>query len=221
MGTLFAIEGVDGAGKQTQTDILYKRLQSEGKKVTKVSFPDYESEASYAVRKYLSGAFGKSADDVNAKAASSFFALDRYVSYKLKWEKLYKEGEIIIADRYVTSNMIHQASKIDDKAEKDEFLEWLDEFEYKIYGLPIPNKVIFLDVEPEVAKVITDGRKNKATGGDVQDIHEADREYIRKSYDNAKYVAEKFGWHTVKCAPDGKMRSIEDIADEIYGVLFG
>lgn len=220
MGTLFAIEGVDGSGKQTQTDILYKRLSDEGKRVTKVSFPDYESEASYAVRKYLAGEFGKNAGDVNAKAASTFFALDRYASYKLNWEKLYRDGEIIIADRYVTSNMIHQASKIDNNAEKDEFLAWLNELEYGIYGLPLPNKVIFLDVEPEVAKKITEGRKNKATGGAAQDIHEADRAYIRKSYENAKYVAKKFGWHTVKCAPDGKMRSIEDIADEIYAVLF-
>lgn len=221
MGMLFAIEGVDGSGKQTQTENLYKRLIGEGKKVTKISFPDYESESSYAVRQYLAGEFGKNANDVNAKVASTFFALDRYVSYKTKWEKLYKGGEIIIADRYVTSNMIHQASKIDSYTEKDEFLDWVSEYEYEFYGLPVPEKVIFLDVPPEVAKKISEGRKNKITGGEVQDIHESDREHIKKSYESAKYVAGKFGWHIVNCAPDGVMRSIEDIADEIYGVLFG
>ncbi len=221
MGMLFAIEGVDGSGKQTQADILYKRLLGEGKKVSKISFPDYDSESSYAVRQYLAGAFGKNANDVSAKAASTFFALDRYVSYKTKWEKLYTGGEIIIADRYVTSNMIHQASKIDDYEEKDAFLDWVSDFEYGIYSLPKPDKVIFLDVPPEVAKKITEGRKNKATGGEVQDIHESDREHIKKSYESAKYVAAKFGWHIVNCAPGGVMRSIENIADEIYGVLFG
>ncbi len=220
MGQLFVIEGVDGSGKETQTKLLYERLKSEGKNPIRISFPDYESASSYAVKLYLDGQFGQNANDVNAKAASSFFALDRYISYKTKWEKLYKEGHTIIADRYVTSNMIHQASKLDDNSEKDSFLEWLFEFEYGIYALPKPDKVIFLNVPPEVGAELTRERKNKATGAENKDIHERDSEHIQKSYDNAKYVAKKYNWEIIECAPNGKMRSIEDIGEQIYRTLF-
>lgn len=220
MGTLFVIEGVDGAGKQTQTELLYKRLIKEGKNPFRVSFPDYESESSYAIKLYLAGEFGKKATDVSAKTASTFYALDRYVSYKQKWEKVYNEGRIIIADRYTTSNMIHQASKLGIN-DKDQFLDWLCEFEYGIYALPKPDKVIFLDVDPKISEEITKERKNKATGGDRQDIHESDREYIKKSYDNAKYIAKKYGWSIIDCSPNGDLRTIEDIADEVYEKVVG
>lgn len=220
MGKLFAIEGVDGSGKETQTRLLYERLVKEGKNPVKISFPDYESASSYAVKLYLDGKFGNNANDVSAKTASTFFALDRYISYKTKWESDYKDGRIIIADRYVTSNMIHQASKIDDINEKDSFLEWLCDFEYNTYKLPIPDKVIFLDVPPSVGADLTKDRKNKATGSEQKDIHEKDSTHIQKSYDNAKYVAKKYGWEIIECAPDGKMRSIEDIGEQIYRTLF-
>ena len=220
MGMLFAIEGVDGSGKETQTKFLYDRLLCEGKNAVRISFPDYDSDSSYAVKMYLSGQFGKNANDINAKAASTFFALDRYISYKTKWEKIYNGDSIIVADRYVTSNMIHQASKFADNGQKDEFLEWLCDFEYGVYGLPKPDKVIFLDVAPEVSEKLTRGRKNKATGGSDKDIHESDASHIKNSYNNAKYVAKKYGWEIIECAPEGKMRSIEDIGTQIYGILF-
>lgn len=220
MGMLFAIEGVDGSGKETQTGLLYDRLVREKKNPVRLSFPNYESKSSYAVKMYLDGAFGKNADEVNAKAASTFFALDRYISYKTKWEKLYKENRIIIADRYVTSNMIHQASKLCNETEKEEFLDWLCGFEYGVYGLPEPDRVIFLDVPPQVSARLTKERKNKANGGDVKDIHESDASYIKKSYDNAKYVAKKYGWDIIECAPNGIMRSVEDIGEQIYNKLF-
>ncbi len=220
MGKLFAIEGVDGSGKETQTRLLYERLVKDGKNPIKISFPDYESASSYAVKLYLDGEFGKNANDVSAKTASTFFALDRYISYKTKWESDYKDGRIIIADRYVTSNMIHQASKIDDIDEKDSFLEWLCDFEYNTYELPMPDKVIFLDVPPSVGANLTKDRKNKATGSEQKDIHEKDSAHIQKSYDNAKYVAKKYGWEIIECAPNGKLRSIEDIGEQIYRTLF-
>lgn len=219
MGKLFAIEGVDGSGKQTQTRLLFERLAREGENPFAVSFPDYESEASCIVKMYLDGKFGVNADDVSAKTASTFFAADRYVSYKTKWEQEYRSGRLILADRYVTSNMIHQAGKIDGEAAKDEFLEWLCNFEYEIYGLPKPDAVIFLDVPPAVSARITWGRKNKATGQDLQDIHERDAEHIKKSYENAAYVAQKYGWHVINCAPDGEMRSVESIGDDIYKII--
>ena len=219
MGKLFAIEGVDGAGKETQTRLLFERLAKEGYAPLRVSFPNYESESSFAVKLYLAGAFGEKAEDVGAKAASTFFALDRYISYKTNWEKDYQQGRIILADRYVTSNMIHQASKLDTDSEKDAFIDWLCGFEYGIYQLPKPDAVLSLNVPPDVGAQNTKGRKNKATGGARQDIHESDRTYLQKSYDNAMYVAHKLGWNCIDCAPDGAMRTIDDIGNEIYAVI--
>ncbi len=216
MGTLFVIEGVDGAGKATQTAKLVERLIAEGKDPLKLTFPDYENKSSDIVKMYLNGTFGTHAEDVNAKAASTFFAIDRYVSYKTRWEKDFLENRVIVADRYVTSNMIHQASKLDSVAEKKAFIDWLADFEYGIYKLPEPTKVVFLDMPPEYAAELTKTRANKSTGEMVQDIHESDRAYIQKSYDNALWVAENYNWHIIRCVKDGKVRTIDDISEEIY-----
>ena len=192
MGTLFVIEGVDGAGKATQTAKLVERLTADGKNPLKVTFPDYENKSSDIVKMYLNGTFGAHADDVNAKAASTFFALDRYVSYKTRWEADYLSGRVVVADRYVTSNMIHQASKLDTVEEKEAFIDWLTDFEYGIYKLPAPSKVVFLDMPPAYAAELTKTRANKSTGEMVQDIHESDRAYIQKSYENALWVAKRY-----------------------------
>ena len=219
MGKLFVIEGVDGSGKATQSQRLEQRLEAEGKKPLKLTFPDYDSDSSVIVKKYLAGEFGKHAADVTPKIASTFFAVDRYVSYKTKWESIYKNGEIIIADRYTTSNMIHQASKLDTPAEKEEFLDWLEDFEYNIYKLPRPDLTIFLDVPEEVGYELTKTRANKMDGSQTPDIHESDREYIKKSYENSKFIAKKYGWKIINCIKDGKMRTIEDIHEEIYSYV--
>ena len=216
MGTLFVIEGVDGAGKATQTAKLVERLTADGKNPLKVTFPDYENKSSDIVKMYLNGAFGAHADDVNAKAASTFFALDRYVSYKTRWEADYLSDRVIVADRYVTSNMIHQASKLDTIEEKEAFIDWLTDFEYGIYKLPAPSKVVFLDMPPKYAAELTKTRANKSTGEMVQDIHESDRAYIQKSYENALWVAKRYGWHIISCVKDGCIRTIDDISDEVY-----
>ena len=215
MGTLFVIEGVDGAGKATQTAKLVERLTADGKNPLKVTFPDYENKSSDIVM-YLNGAFGAHADDVNAKAASTFFALDRYVSYKTRWEADYLSDRVIVADRYVTSNMIHQASKLDTIEEKEAFIDWLTDFEYGIYKLPAPSKVVFLDMPPKYAAELTKTRANKSTGEMVQDIHESDRAYIQKSYENALWVAKRYGWHIISCVKGGCIRTIDDISDEVY-----
>lgn len=216
MNALFVIEGVDGAGKATQTAKLVERLTAEGKNPLKLTFPDYENKSSDIVKMYLNGTFGAHAEDVNAKAASTFFAIDRYVSYKTRWEADYLAGRVIVADRYVTSNMIHQASKLDTIEEKEAFIQWLTDFEYGIYKLPAPTKVVFLDMPPEYAAELTKARANKSTGEMVQDIHESDRAYIQKSYENALWVAQRYGWHIIHCVQDGQIRTIDDIADEIY-----
>ncbi len=216
MGTLFVIEGVDGAGKATQTAKLIERLTAEGKNPLKLTFPDYENNSSDIVKMYLNGTFGTHAEDVNAKAASTFFAIDRYVSYKTRWEKDFLDNRIIVADRYVTSNMIHQASKLGSVEEKKAFIDWLADFEYGIYKLPRPTKVVFLDMPPEYAAELTKTRANKSTGEMVQDIHESDRAYIQKSYENALWVAKNYGWHIICCVKDGQIRTIEDISEEVY-----
>ncbi len=216
MSRLIVIEGVDSSGKATQTEMLYNRLKSEFEKVDKVSFPNYESESSSIVKMYLNGDFGTDANSVNAYTASSFFALDRYASVNGDWKDIFYGDGIVIADRYVTSNMVHQASKIDISADKDAFLDWLYDFEYKKLSLPEPDLIIFLDMPVKYAVELMKNRKNKINDSDVKDIHESDTEYLNKSYNNAVGIANKYGWNTISCVKDGKVRTIENIAEEIY-----
>ncbi len=219
MGILIAIDGVDASGKQTQTELLEKRLREMGMKIKKVSFPTYDNPSSTLVKMYLGGEFGKNPSDVNAYATSTFFAADRFVTYRTDWGKDYNDGTVIIADRYVSSNLIHQASKIDDEKEKDAFLMWLDDYEHNIYGLPRPDVTIFLDMPPEYGAILMKNRANKATGDEKKDIHESDFSYLQKSYDNAVFVAEKFRWKRIPCVKDGKIRSIEEIHEDIFAVV--
>lgn len=216
MGKLIAVEGVDGSGKQTQTELLYKRLLDEGVKVIKRGFPNYDSESSALVKMYLMGKFGDDPKDVSPYVASSFFAVDRYADYMTDWKKYYLDGGVVLVDRYTTANMVHQAGKIKDQVERETFLDWLYNLEFKMYGIPVPDLVFFLDVPPAFQKKIVEGRKNKITGGQEQDIHEKSPEHITESYNSALYVSEKYGWYRVHCIKDGAMRSIEDINDEIF-----
>ena len=196
MGILIAIDGVDASGKQTQTELLKKRLENDELKIKSVSFPAYDNPSSTLVKMYLNGEFGDKPSDVNAYATSTFFA-----------------------DRYVSSNLIHQASKIENQEEKDKFLTWLDDLEYNVYGLPRPNVTIFLDMPPKYGIELMKDRANKSNGGDKKDIHESDISYLQKSYDNAVYVSKRFGWKHISCVENGKIRSVEDINDEIYAVI--
>ena len=216
MGKLIAIDGVDASGKQTHTELLAEYFEGRGKKVRRLSFPMYDCESSSLVKLYLSGCFGKNADEVDAYSASTFFAADRFATYRMDWKRDYMDSEtLIIADRYVSSNMIHQASKITGFAEKDKFLDWLYDFEFNLYKIPMPDMTIFLDMPPKYGKLLICGRNNKFSGTEKLDIHESDFSYLEKSYENAKYVAEKFGWHTISCIKDDEIRSIDDIQADI------
>ena len=215
-GKLIVIEGVDGSGKQTQSEKLYRTLLNKGLKVMKIEFPDYQSESSSLVKMYLRGDFGKNPEDVSAYVASSFFAADRYASYNTKWKSFYESGGIIIADRYTTANMVHQASKILDQRDRDKFLDWLYHLEFTIYGIPKPDLVFFLDVPPEISMDITRERKNKITGQAEKDIHEGDLHHLETSYQNAHYVADKYGWTKISCVRNNVLRSKEDIFNDIY-----
>lgn len=215
-GKLIVIEGVDGSGKQTQSDELYQRLKKEGHKIMKISFPDYEAESSALVKMYLRGDFGDNPDEISPYVASSFFAVDRYASFQTKWKEFYSQGGILIADRYTTSNMVHQASKIIDPKERDEFLDWLYDLEFKMYKIPIPDLVFFLDVPPEITMEMTKKRLNKFTGEELKDIHEKDVHHMKSSYDNAHHVANKYNWRKISCVKGGTLLSIEEIASKIY-----
>ncbi|MEE1043274.1 MAG: thymidylate kinase [Clostridia bacterium] len=214
---LVVIEGVDGSGKQTQSQMLYDRLCKKFD-VRRLTFPCYESDTSALVKMYLGGEFGTKPEDVNAYASSTFYAADRVGSFLKDWGKDYNSGKFILCDRYTTSNAVHQAGKLDG-AEKDVFLDWLFDYEYNLLGLPKPDYVFFLDVPPKVSRKLMENRNNKITGEQEKDIHEKNSEYLEKSYNNALYVAKKCGWNVIECVKDGKLRSIEDINDEIYNLV--
>ena len=218
MGKLIVIEGLDGSGKATQTKLLKETLEKRGVPVMTVSFPDYESDSSALVKMYLAGKFGSDPSDVNAYAASTFYAVDRFASFRKDWQQFYEEGGIIIADRYVTSNLVHQAGKITDAAEKERYIAWLSDLEYNIFGLPRPDCVIFLDMPPACSLQLRQQR-NALKQGLTQDIHEADQNYLQQAYDNATGIARHQNWHTIHCAVDGTIRSIDDIHKEIMDTL--
>ncbi len=212
-GKLIIIEAGDGCGKATQTKLLFDKLVNMGKNVRKVEYPDYESKACIPVKMYLQGEFGGHVDDVNAYAASVLFAVDRYASYRMKWKKDYEDGAIILADRYTTSNMVHQAVKIEDKQERDEFLRWLWDTEFEKMGLPVPDKVIFLDMPPELSNQLIDNRAKETH--QKKDIHEQDKSYLKKCHDVYQEMAKRYNWDIVNCAKDNKIKDIETIHREV------
>ncbi len=211
MGKLIVIEGLDGSGKATQTALLCRRLTEAGVANHKITFPNYQHDSSVLVRMYLAGELG-SVDQVSAYAASSFYAMDRYVSFKQNWGRLYDEG-ILISDRYTTSNAVHQTAKLQQN-QWEEYLSWLEDYEYNRLGLPRPDRVIYLSVPIEVSSRLLSARYN----GDEKkkDIHEADLEYLQRCDSAAKYVANRFGWTVLDCCPHGELLPIDDIANLVF-----
>ena len=216
MGKLFVIDGTDGSGKQTQFEKLKERLTKEGVDYRVVSFPNYDDPSSSLVKMYLSGEFGENAKEVSPYIASTFYAADRYATYKRFLEKYYQEGGVILADRYTTANMVHQAGKIKEKKEREKFLDWLWDFEFNLYGLPVPTKAFFLNMPPEYALKLMEHRENKFTHTDKKDIHERDKNHIIDSYEAACDVVDKYNWYDVKCVKNSEIRPIEEIHEEIY-----
>ena len=212
-GILIILEAGDASGKETQTRLLYERLLAEGRDVTRVSFPDYGSDSSALVRMYLRGDFGAQAADVDAYAASAFFAVDRYASFHTKWGEAYKRGGVVLSDRYVTSNLAHQAVKLADEKARQEYFAWLDDFEYVRLGLPRPDLVVFLDMPPEASDRLLAARA-KETG--APDIHEKDRSYLHRVHAAYAEAAERFGWARVSCGQGATPRAPEDIAADVY-----
>lgn len=216
MGKLFVIDGTDGSGKQTQFKKLQERLTKEGIDYRTVSFPNYDSPSSSLVKMYLSGEFGDNAKQISPYIASSFYAADRYATFKKDFEEYYNNGGIILADRYTTASMIHQAGKIDNIEERKKFLDWIWDFEFNLYGLPIPTEVFLLKMPPEVSLELMKDRENKFTHESKKDIHERDKNHIIDSFNAACDVAVDYNWYTIECVKDGKIRTIEDIHEEIF-----
>ena len=213
MGKLIVIEGTDGSGKSTQFRLLTQRVEQEGREFRKLVFPQYREESSALIRMYLGGQFGDRPSDVNAYAASAFYAVDRYASYKKVWGQWYEHGGLVLSDRYTTSNAVHQASKEPEET-RGEFLRWLYEFEYDKLGLPRPDLTIYLDVPTEYTEKLM--RSREAATGTHADIHEQDMEYLSTCRRMGKAAAEFYNWTVIECVRDGAMRSIEDIHEEIY-----
>ena len=211
-GKLIVIEGLDGSGKATQCELLYRKLGDSGKRVIKVSFPRYDNDSSALVRMYLKGEFGDDPHDVNAYAASAFFAVDRYASYMSDWKDAYNEGAIILTDRYTTSNAVYQTSKMPESEWKD-FVEWLYDFEFSKLGIPAPDRVIMLDVSEKITQELMKKRYN----GDMSkmDIDEKDPQYQQDSRRAALFCAELNDWIVIDCSGDEGLRKIEDIHAEI------
>ena len=218
MGKLIVIEGTDGSGKSTQFRLLTERVANEGHQFQKLVFPQYQEESSALIRMYLGGEFGHSPSDVNAYAASAFYAVDRYASYKKVWGEWYEQGGLVLSDRYTTSNAVHQASK--EPVEKQgEFLKWLYEFEYNKLGLPRPDLTIYLDVPTDFTENMM--RSREAATNTTADIHEQDLHYLATCRRTGKAAASFYNWTIIECVRDGRMRSIEDIHEEIYRHVLG
>ena len=213
MGKLIVIEGTDGSGKSTQFARLSQHLEEDNIAFKHLVFPRYKEESSALIRMYLGGVFGDKPTDVNAYAASAFYAVDRYASYKMDWGKWYEEGGLVLSDRYTTSNAVHQASKEAGEAQK-KYLHWLYEFEYEKLGLPRPDLTIYLDVPTDFTEKMLRGRE-QATNTHA-DIHEKDMDYLATCRKTGRAAAEYYGWTVIQCVKDGAMRTIEDIHEEIY-----
>lgn len=217
-GKFIVIEGLDGSGKATQTEILRKTLESRGEKVTKLTFPDYDNPSSTLVKMYLNGVFGDKPSDVNAYAAAAFYTVDRVASYLQFWKDDYENGNTILSDRYAASNIIYQMSKLP-QSEWSSYIEFQQDFEYNKINVPKPDLTIYLDVEPDVSQKLMSGRYK----GDEskKDLHEKNVSFLLNCRRSALFAAEKLGWRVISCTENGTMRTIEDISNDIIKTIEG
>lgn len=216
-GTLIVFEGTDGSGKSTQFKLLCEKLQSRGTAFQKLVFPQYAEPSSSLIRMYLGGEFGSHPSDVNAYAASTFYAVDRYAAWKKVWGGEYQAGGLILSDRYTTSNAVHQGCKLPQE-EQGAFFDWMSDLEYDKLGLPRPDAVIYLDMPTEKSVELL--RSREAATHTKGDIHEVDTEYLALCRQTALRAAEHYGWRRIPCVDRaGQIRPIEELHEEIWGYL--
>ena len=216
MGKLIVIEGTDGSGKSTQFRRVKEHLEADNIAFRHIVFPRYSEESSALIRMYLGGQFGTKPTDVNAYTASTFYAVDRFASYKMDWGQWYENGGLVLSDRYTTSNAVHQASK-EAPENRDAFLHWLYDFEYNKMGLPRPDLTIYLDVPTDFTEKLL--RHREADTNTQADIHEKDMQYLATCREMGRAAANYYGWQVISCVRDGQMRSIDDIHEEIYALV--
>ena len=215
-GKLIVFEGTDGSGKATQAKLLCRHLEEEGTPFREINFPRYGEPSAAMVQEYLDGNLGKHPGDVNAYAASTFYAVDRYASYRKVWREYYQNGGLMLSDRYTTSNAVHQASKLL-RSERKEYLDWLFDLEYEKFGLPKPDLVIYLDMPTEITERMM--RQREQATGTHADIHEQDEIYLKNCRANAREIAKECGWSVINCARDGAPRTPEDIHAQVYRMV--
>lgn len=216
MGKLIVLEGTDGSGKSTQMQLLASRLEKEGFDFRRLQFPQYSEPSSALIRMYLGGEFGENPSDVNAYAASTFYAVDRFASFAGKWKDFYENGGVLISDRYTTSNAVHQGGKMEEDEQRD-FFRWLYDLEYEKMGLPKPDLVLLLDMPTELSRKLM--RHREESTNTTADIHEKNAEYLAACRKTAARAADFYGWQKVSCAKDGEIRTPEEIHEEIFGYV--
>ena len=212
-GKLFVIEGLDGCGKSTQLEMLKSKT---GDNTRFISFPNYDSASGEIIKDYLSGRFAEENGKAGAYTASSFYAVDRYISYKTDWEKDYQAGKTIIAARYTSSNAIYQMTKLD-RAQWDEYLSWLEDYEYEKFGIPRPDKVVFLDMPIEVSQKLLSSRY----GGNEEkkDIHEKNVDFLKACREAALYTAKQKGWFILPCSDGENPFTPERINEQLSAMI--
>ncbi len=218
MGKLIVFEGPDGSGKSTQFRLLTQRLEREQVDFRTIVFPRYSEPSSALIRMYLAGEFGQNPSDVNACAASTFYAVDRFASFQKDWGEYYTKGGLILSDRYTTSNAVHQGAKVPDGG-RPEFFRWLYDLEHVRLGLPLPDVVFYLDMPTELSEELM--RKRELDTHTHADIHEKDLAYLRLCRKTGLEAAACYGWTVISCARDGQPRPVEEIHEEIYRMVHG
>ena len=207
MGKLIVIDGTDGSGKETQIKILENKLKEKNIDFRKVDFPNYDSPSSSLVKMYLSGDFGTDAKSISPYVASTFYAADRYATYTTEFEEYYENGGLILADRYTTANMVHQAGKIKDKEERKKFLDWLWDLEFNIYKIPVPDKIFFLNMPIDVVEKLIKNRGTKFDKNAKKDIHESNEKHLIESYEAACELAKDYRWDEIRCVKERKTQN--------------
>lgn len=207
------IDWLDWSGKWTQVKLLEENLKKLGKKVKVLDYPRYGEKSAFFVEKYLNWWYGK---NVTAKQASIFYALDRFDdSFNL--ESDFTNYDYIISNRYVSANMIHQTWKLSSENERNDFLDWIYDLEFNIFGIRKPDKVIFLNVTPETSQklVLKKDDREYLKDGKKMDLHEEDKNHLTNAYNAAMQVVKKYNWTKIDCEIAWEMRSIEEINNEI------
>jgi len=216
LGKLVVFEGIDGSGKSTQFELLCGRFADEGRDFMRVRFPRYDKPSSALLKMYLDGEFGDDPDAVNAYAASSFYAVDRFASYIQDWRRYYESGGLVLTDRYTTSNALHQGAKMPPES-RGHFFKWLYNYEFNLIGLPAPDLVIFMNIEAEQAARRLQYRQAETyTTGD---IHEKDKSYLEKCVQCGKQAALLYDWRTVNCIEKERERTEDEIHAEVYNIV--